>query len=160
MKPYICLLLLPILFLPLLYADQIPYEKTTSAPSTANVTAIDTVCPAGSNYSCNVTCVKYCDNIADATLKCNDTCRCACPEDYVFHSDTNLVCVRISACQTKCEPNMHFEQCAPDIPASCGTPTPDIEGCNPKCVCDDGFILSSNEPRICVSKSECFGRAD
>ncbi|XP_039259400.2 IgGFc-binding protein-like isoform X1 [Styela clava] len=57
----------------------------------------------------------------------------------------------------ECEPNSHYERCAPTVPATCAdsistiSPTPS-DSCIEGCVCNKGYILSGS---VCVPESEC-----
>ncbi|XP_075462300.1 zonadhesin-like [Ascaphus truei] len=111
------------------------------------------------NGSCQLTCDNYQSPPVDCTLDCNP--RCVCDTEYVLLSEGSSFCVAKDQCPVKieCPPLMHLAPCDGSCQLTCDNykspPQSCSTDCNPRCVCDEGYILLSEGSSDCVTKDQC-----
>ncbi|XP_071969243.1 IgGFc-binding protein-like [Engystomops pustulosus] len=119
-------------------------------------------CPENSTYRDHGFCYLRCDNID--TFSPEDVCilplafGCTCDDGFLEQTRTSgepLQCVRPKDCNVTCGPNKTFVPNAYGCQPTCDEPiVPKIcyQQRSPKCVCNDGYILSGKN---CVKPTEC-----
>ncbi|XP_077116280.1 uncharacterized protein LOC143770494 isoform X2 [Ranitomeya variabilis] len=105
-------------------------------------------------------CYNNCDNMNSTTEACIKPLwyGCECIDGYVYQSATSNICVPLSCCTINCGPNMHFVPCLKAYRKTCATrnkPPVKVKGCLPRCVCNDGYILSDDPVPVCIKKWKC-----
>ncbi|XP_075134194.1 serine protease inhibitor swm-1-like [Leptodactylus fuscus] len=120
-------------------------------------------CPENSTYGGYGTCYLTCGNVGtvDALGKACPLIllyTCKCNEGFLAQSGTSgetVQCVRPEECKATCGPNKHYEPYGSGCQPTCEDPiVPKIcdKECSPKCVCNEGYVLSGNN---CVKPTEC-----
>ncbi|XP_056399437.1 alpha-tectorin-like [Hyla sarda] len=107
------------------------------------------------------TCYNNCDNLNSTTEACVKPLfyGCNCMDGYVFQSATSNVCVPVSSCNVLCPPNMHFDPCITSYRKTCATrnlPSVLFKPCQPRCVCNNGYILSNAPVPVCIKIIQCL----
>ncbi|XP_073457747.1 zonadhesin-like isoform X2 [Aquarana catesbeiana] len=115
-------------------------------------------CPPNSSYGCRSPCYSSCDSLplTACTGKC--TPACMCNEGFVFQSADSDVCVPVSSCEVTCQENAHFVPCYRTPLPTCdnlGIHYQQSRYCMPRCVCDDGYVLSNEPNPRCINKKKC-----
>ncbi|XP_040271448.1 zonadhesin-like isoform X1 [Bufo bufo] len=110
-------------------------------------------CPPDQHYGIIGGCDLTCDSVDLGTICLPYAYRgCRCNDGLIPQSGTDE-CVKPEDCNAKCGPNKHYEPCGSNCQPKCGNPdVPSDCGCSPRCVCDEGYILSGFD---CVKKTDC-----
>uniref|UniRef100_A0A6I8SBD3 TIL domain-containing protein n=1 Tax=Xenopus tropicalis TaxID=8364 RepID=A0A6I8SBD3_XENTR len=116
-----------------------------------------TQCPTNMVYGCMRTCFSNCVNLNSTTDTCNRGCMmgCDCKDGFVFKSKDSTTCVPASECKVTCPKHMTYNPCTKETRKTCATmndPPVTLDSCLPRCVCDTGFILSSERFPHCISE--------
>ncbi|KAM4650608.1 uncharacterized protein O3C94_013325 [Discoglossus pictus] len=137
-----------ILAMSLCFMDQIQAASTSTS------------CPPNTKFGCKSTCFNNCDNLNSTSDVCNKMCMlgCNCIEGYVLESKDLNVCVPISQCKVSCPERMTFNPCLRTPRLSCATlgiHYTESRVCMPRCVCNEGYVLSNDAERKCIKTSQC-----
>ncbi|KAM4703751.1 uncharacterized protein WCC33_012255 [Rhinophrynus dorsalis] len=121
---------------------------------------IESICPPNTRQGCKRQCYSNCDNLNSTTEACNKMCEmgCDCLDGYVFKSKGSNICVPVRECQVSCPEHSKFNECYRFPRKSCATlgmhPVP-ARFCMPRCVCDEGYVLSNEIVPRCIKIKEC-----
>lgn len=124
----------------------------------SSVTATSVSCPPNSSLSCKPPCFNTCDNLNATSCKESCVLKCHCTEGYVSKSEDSSECVPVSSCTVTCPAYMTFRDCSRTPPETCSTlgihyvPS---RTCMPRCVCNDGYVLSNEVQPRCIKKTKC-----
>ncbi|XP_018430446.1 PREDICTED: alpha-tectorin-like, partial [Nanorana parkeri] len=115
-------------------------------------------CPPDSSFGCRSSCHSSCDtfNLPVCSAKC--TPACTCNEGFAFQSADSDVCVPIDSCNVTCQQNAHFAPCYRQPLETCailGIHYQPSKHCMPRCVCNDGYVLSDEPIPRCINKKKC-----
>ncbi|KAM4014873.1 mucin-6-like [Anomaloglossus baeobatrachus] len=116
-------------------------------------------CPPNSVFECKPLCYNTCDNLNATSCKTSCTPQCHCREGFVFQSEDSYTCVPVSSCGVSCAPNMVFRECTRTPQETCETLGIDYrpsETCMPRCVCDDGYVLTNDSEPQCIKTKKCL----
>ncbi|XP_072282176.1 zonadhesin-like [Pyxicephalus adspersus] len=118
----------------------------------------ETLCPSDKTPGCRSPCYSSCDTLN--LTACHDTCTkaCVCREGSVFQSVDSDVCVSIESCKVTCPENSQFVLCYRQPRETCttlGIKYQPSQFCMPRCVCNDGYVLSNEPNPQCINKKKC-----
>nr|AAI70097.1 Unknown (protein for MGC:196824) [Xenopus laevis]AAI70099.1 Unknown (protein for MGC:196826) [Xenopus laevis] len=118
----------------------------------------DSMCPQDMVYGCKRICYSNCDNLNSTSEGCIEICKlgCDCKEGFVFQSKNSNTCVHPSSCKVSCPENMTFKPCNRFYRETCSDRNLNqvpSEVCMPRCVCNDGYILS--DALHCIKVNQC-----
>ncbi|XP_040277626.1 zonadhesin-like [Bufo bufo] len=128
------------------HGDDIPPLNCPPNSKSATTGVCDTNCANIVNFPKGL-CIK----IAILTCKCDAGLM---PQTGTYGE--SVQCVKPEDCKVPCGPNQHYEFCGSACPPTCEEPNgPEncITMCSPKCVCDEGYVLSGE---TCVKPTECY----
>ncbi|KAM5131921.1 alpha-tectorin-like [Mantella aurantiaca] len=115
-------------------------------------------CPPDSSSGCRSPCYSSCDALH--LTACHEGCTpgCTCNEGFVFQSADSQVCVPVTSCTVTCHENSHFAPCYRQPLETCATLGIQYQPsrrCMPRCVCNEGYVLSNDPEPRCINKKKC-----
>ncbi|XP_075462780.1 zonadhesin-like [Ascaphus truei] len=159
--------------------DKCPVRKALPFLMVKGKTTQPPKCPLHMHFAqCDTSCPLTCQNYQSPPTFCTYNCnpRCACDEGYILLWKGSSTCVTKDQCPVrkglpfltvkgkttqppKCPPHMHFAQCDTSCPLTCqnyqSPPTFCTYNCNPRCACDEGYILLWKGSSTCLTKDQC-----